>query len=227
MLERDEEYMDKLREDVRREVREEQKEQGEKHHRHEERDFGRLLEPLDPGERRAGLLEQLERLKNRPAEARQGGVEERLNERLKGLEQGESHPLEVLLRSRGLEEVPLARITSEDRLAPGDFAKVGEAEMRRGLTHWRDLIRPALARGEALERSDWADLDRAQGLEYRAGLERVYCALLERLGDPIRLEAASDGSYSIINGRHRVQVGRDLGLESLPASVGRKKTQPG
>ncbi len=207
-----------------------QEKQGEKRAGREKRDPGDRAEPQGPGERRAELLERLERLKSRLPLPQEAGVEGPLRESLKARlehQRGESTPLEALLRARGLEEVPLARITCEGRLTREDFGKVSEAEMRRGLTRWRDAIRPALTRGEALERSDWAESDRARGLGVAEGDARVYAALLERLGDPIRLEADMEGNFSILNGRHRVQVGRDLGLETLPASVARSKQRPG
>lgn len=68
-------------------------------------------------------------------------------------------------------------------------------------------------------RDDFWAADRAAGLDYAHGKERVYD--LYYGSDPVTL-SKEDGKYSIESGRHRVYAAKVLGLDSIPARVHEK-----
>jgi ParB-like chromosome segregation protein Spo0J len=46
------------------------------------------------------------------------------------------------------------------------------------------------------------------------------CSSLGREGShPNRLDRRPDGTLNVVNGRHRIEIARELGITSLPAQV--------
>jgi hypothetical protein len=79
-----------------------------------------------------------------------------------------------------------------------------------------DLIQDRLDRPFSDNSAYFERLDRQTGRDYQNGLQRVYEAFFG--GQHIRLERwRGEAKWDIINGRHRIEVARELGLEAVPA----------
>lgn len=103
----------------------------------------------------------------------------------------------------------------EDISGPDDFRKVSEEDMRSGLERLQEM-RPVIESGVGASSDYWADYDRAHGLDYEHGYQRVYEAFFGN--DAIRVNW--DGTnYDIINGRHRLWLARRMGMDWLPVRV--------
>lgn len=108
-------------------------------------------------------------------------------------------------------EVPIA--------GPQDFEKGYSIE---DLAYAWDLldqrVLPALAAGD--EPGSFADLDLAAGVMGTRSLADTYSGFLDtRSGNVIKLEQRPDGTYSIVNGRHRIYVAGLTGRTVVPAFV--------
>jgi hypothetical protein len=116
----------------------------------------------------------------------------------------------------GFTWVRIDEIALED---PGEFLKVDEDAMREGiekLPYVLDLIQDRLDRPFSDNSAYFERLDRQTGRDYQNGLQRVYEAFFG--GQHIRLERwRGEAKWDIINGRHRIEVARELGLEAVPA----------
>lgn len=98
---------------------------------------------------------------------------------------------------------------------PDDFRKVSEEDMRAGLERLQGM-RQAIENGVGTNGDYWAEYDRAHGLDYEHGYQRVYDAFYGT--DAIRVDW--DGTnYSIANGRHRIWLARRMGIDWLPVRV--------
>jgi hypothetical protein len=117
----------------------------------------------------------------------------------------------------GIHEVPIHEVDMsevEHVESTADFHKVSYEEMVEGYSKLDAVVKPAVAKGAGSEQL--GEVDRAQGLDYEHGYQRVYDAFY---GDSsIRLEKDA-GSYRVVNGAHRLVVARDLGLDHVPARV--------
>ena len=99
-----------------------------------------------------------------------------------------------------------------------DFHKVSLEEMRHGLLRLQEML-PTIERGECVSSDYWAAQDRAQGLAYAEGYQRIYDAFYGT--DAIRV--VQEGvRYDIINGRHRLWLARKMGIAVLPMHVTRR-----
>jgi len=81
-------------------------------------------------------------------------------------------------------------------------------------------MRPQIDAGYTSD--DFADLDKAKGLNYEHGQQRVYD--LYYGSDPIAVDKDGD-KYDIVSGRHRIFAAKELGLDFIPARV--KEKVPG
>jgi hypothetical protein len=87
--------------------------------------------------------------------------------------------------------------------------------MRLGLDQLEGM-KSAIESGEGRSSDYWADMDRKYGLDYENGYQRVYDAFYGQ--SAIRL--TKDGTeYDIVNGRHRIAVAKEMGIDTLPARV--------
>lgn len=103
---------------------------------------------------------------------------------------------------------------------PGDFSKVAYDEMRSGAQRFIERVLPVVARGANLATSEhFAELDRAAGVPYEHGLQRVFEAFLGRWTPIYLCRGQTDERFSITNGRHRIKVASDLGWTAVPAQV--------
>ena len=118
--------------------------------------------------------------------------------------------------NRGIIEVPIKNVDLSDTAVADstDFHKVSRDQMIDGFEKLENEIRPAVKEGASAD--DFSDLDKKLGLDYEHGYRRVYDAFYGN--EPVRLEKDGD-KYSVVNGYHRLNVAKELGIESIPASV--------
>lgn len=105
--------------------------------------------------------------------------------------------------------------TMTDIAGDADFQKVSMADMRAGLERWR-AMQPLIESGVGDSGDFWAAVDDERGLSPAQGYRQVYDAFF---GDScIRVESVG-GRFDVINGRHRIWLAQQMGIESLPMSV--------
>lgn len=119
----------------------------------------------------------------------------------------------------GVTNVPLDRINQTDIRAANDFKSPEQyAALRREATMLGQM-QPALEQGAHADTFDMWDKANKIGHyspdQYVRGYSDVYRSYY---GDEkIALEAKPDGTYDVINGRHRIAAARDVGLTEIPA----------
>ncbi len=117
---------------------------------------------------------------------------------------------------KGIQNVAVDQINLEDSWVRGeqDFHKVSPQEFRRGFQVLEKEVKPAVAKGAIGD--DFYHQDRARGLEYQNGSEKIYDAFYGQ--SSIRLEKIGD-QYHVINGYHRLYIANEMGIEMVPARV--------
>lgn len=123
--------------------------------------------------------------------------------------------LDWYLAQKGMRMVRIEAATFADnpilswRAAPADYAWACEK--------WDRVVSKAISQGQG--RDDLVQRDNASGAapDSMRHLAHVWDIFLG--SEAIRLDAKADGTYEVINGRHRLQVARDLGITHLPAIV--------
>lgn len=122
------------------------------------------------------------------------------------------------LAGNKLTDLEVAQASFADNPITGKFGRGGltRADYRWAVSTWDEVVRPGLDRG--MTRDDFAARDTAGGAPPLRRTADVYDMFLG--SDPIRVERRPDGSISVINGRHRLQVAGELGITRLPASWG-------
>lgn len=105
----------------------------------------------------------------------------------------------------------------DDAKAQGTFGKGGltRADFRWAVQTWNDVVGPGVAAGKTREHFVERDA-RSNAVPLRRTAD-VYDMFLG--SDRIRVDRQPDGSLNIINGRHRFQIARELGVKSLPGQV--------
>jgi hypothetical protein len=105
----------------------------------------------------------------------------------------------------------------DDDRAGGTFGKGGltRADYRWAVQTWNDTVGPGVAGGKT--REDFVERD---GRSNAGPLRRTADVYDMFLGtDRIRADRQPDGSLTIVNGRHRLLIARELGIKSLPGQV--------
>ena len=117
----------------------------------------------------------------------------------------------------GLTDIDPAKADFADNPIVGSFGRGGltRADYRWAATTWDQLVRPGLDRGAS--RDDFAARDEARGAAPLRRTADVYDMMLG--SNPLRLERRADGTLNVIDGRHRIQIARELGITHLPAVV--------
>jgi uncharacterized protein YoxC len=117
---------------------------------------------------------------------------------------------------RGIQNVRLAELPNPEGIhSSDDFKKVSQAVMQAGIQRLQEML-PIIERGEGQNTDYWAQVDQRQGLTYEHGYQRIYEAFY---GDSaIKLERIGN-QYTITNGRHRLWLAKQMGIEMLPAQV--------
>lgn len=105
----------------------------------------------------------------------------------------------------------------DDAKAQGTFGKGGlsRADYRWAVQTWNDVVGPGVAGGKT--RDDFVRRDTQSNAAPLRRTADVYDMFLG--SDRIRVDRQSDGSLNIINGRHRFQIARELGIKTLPGQV--------
>lgn len=94
-----------------------------------------------------------------------------------------------------------------------DFKKISREEMQDGLEKLQEM-KPIIDSGQGASSDYWANVDASNGASYADGYRRVYDAFYG--SDAIRI-VDDRGQIDIINGRHRIYLAKEMGIESLPA----------
>lgn len=80
---------------------------------------------------------------------------------------------------------------------------------------WNDVVGPGVEGGKTRD-----DFVRRDAQSNAAPLRRTADVYDMFLGsDRIRVDRQPDGSLNVINGRHRFQIARELGIKTLPGQV--------
>jgi hypothetical protein len=97
------------------------------------------------------------------------------------------------------------------------FGKEGlsRADYRWAVQTWNDTVGPGIANGKT--REDFAERDARWNAPPLRRTADVYDLFLGT--DCIRADRRSDGSLTIVNGRHRLLIARELGIKNLPGQV--------
>lgn len=129
----------------------------------------------------------------------------------------------------GFSWVCLADLPEEDFVTdPDQFKKATRADMLRGVALLRDKILPMVNANPALNRDDFARLDQQRGTAWTVegfvhpdSLTRVWDAFLNprRESQVVVVGRMPDGSYDVIDGRHRLGVARELGMPAVPCKL--------
>lgn len=119
----------------------------------------------------------------------------------------------------GIQSVPVRELPPPEGItSAADFQKVPETEMRAGI-HRLQEMQSAIEGGAGASSDYWREFDITRGLEYANGYQRVYDAFFGM--DAIKV--TFDGEkYDIVNGRHRIWLAQEMGIDYLPMRVSRK-----
>jgi hypothetical protein len=119
--------------------------------------------------------------------------------------------------SFGLSDVDVSAADLSDTPIQGEFGRGGasRADYRWAVQTWSDTVGPGVAKG--MTRHDFAARDQRSGAPPLRRTVDVHDMFLGT--DRIRVDRRADGSLNIVNGRHRFQIARDLGIKSLPGQV--------
>jgi len=116
----------------------------------------------------------------------------------------------------GYRMVPLDLIDdSADVRGTEDFKKPGYSpeDLAWSYTALREVVLPALARGLGVDH--FAELDAREGLTGTHSYTECFNGFFSA-SEAIRLNGLPSGRYSVANGRHRIWVARELGLDAVP-----------
>jgi len=119
------------------------------------------------------------------------------------------------LAASAMADVAIAEADFSDNPIVGGWGRDGfsRGDYRWAVAAWDEVIRPGLDRG--LTRDHFAARDAARGALPGRQTANVYDWFLG--SDAIVVERRADGSVNVINGRHRLELARELGIAHLPA----------
>lgn len=128
---------------------------------------------------------------------------------------GPGRPFSV--SDHGLSELQVDAADLADTPIQGEFGRGGasRADYRWAVQTWSDTVAPGVAKG--MTRDDFTARDERNGAPPLRRTADVYDMFLGT--DRIRVDRRPDGTLNIVNGRHRLQVARELGITSLPGQV--------
>lgn len=115
--------------------------------------------------------------------------------------------------SADLDETPIL----DDAKAQGMFGKGGltRPDYRWAVQTWNDIVGPGVAAGKT--RDHFVERDAQSSAVPLRRTADVYDMFLG--SDRIRVDRRPDGSLNVINGRHRFQIAKELGIKTLPGQV--------
>jgi len=126
--------------------------------------------------------------------------------------------LGAVLAGLGMTSVNVSAADLDDTPIRDGFTRGGlsRGDYRWAVQTWNDTVGPGVARG--MTRDDFAARDNGEApAPPRRRTADVYDMFLG--SDAIRADRRPDGSLNIINGRHRLQIARELGIKDLPGRV--------
>ena len=97
-----------------------------------------------------------------------------------------------------------------------DFQKVSEPDMKAGLLRLQEMQSLIDSGGAAANGDYWSKVDADKGLTYEHGYRRIYDTFYGN--DAIRVTKDGD-RYDIVNGRHRIWLAKQMGIDTLPMRV--------
>jgi len=120
---------------------------------------------------------------------------------------------ELDVGSADMDENPIL----DDDKAKRTFGKGGlsRADYRWAVQTWNDVVGPGVANGQ--QREAFVERDAQSNAVPLRRTADVYDMFVG--SDRIRADRRADGSINIINGRHRFQIARELGIKTLPGQV--------
>ncbi len=122
------------------------------------------------------------------------------------------------LNGTGLTEVDVASADFGGNPIIGSFGRgdTTRADYRWAVQTWDEVVRPGVARGMTRADFEARDAQRAApALRRTASVHDLFLGDSDRL----RLTRRPDGKLDVTNGRHRLEVARELGIRSLPGEV--------
>ncbi|HET9893932.1 MAG TPA: hypothetical protein VFQ44_03265 [Streptosporangiaceae bacterium] len=149
-----------------------------------------------------------------------GGNASNLNSNADSMESGTPpaiSPGEQVLRDNGLELVPLHLADYSENPIIDGYHKGGanRSDYRWAVETWESVIWPKVAAGAT--RDDFARQDEACGAPAFRCTANVYDLFLGN--DRIVFSRLPDGTLSVMTGRHRIEIARELGITNLPAEI--------
>jgi hypothetical protein len=117
-------------------------------------------------------------------------------------------------------DVRISQINSPEINSPEDFRTGSYEGLRQDLERLQEL-KPHIEAGHGEQTADAWDQQRRLGHYAEQGYVRGYTDAYETYyrADPVALSINEDGRYEILDGRHRVYLAREIGLETMPARV--------
>ncbi|MGO9751949.1 MAG: hypothetical protein ACLP22_10650 [Solirubrobacteraceae bacterium] len=113
--------------------------------------------------------------------------------------------------------MPLSTTNHSDNPVIDDYHKGGttQSDYRWAVETWETVVRPGIAADATREDFARRDADRgATGFRRTAGVYDMF------LGDDrIVFSRRPDGMLDVTNGRHRIDVARQLGITNLPGEI--------
>ena len=124
-------------------------------------------------------------------------------------------------QTSGTTNVELGQINDTDIQSAEDF---GNLEQYNGMRREAEMLKqmePALEQGATVDTFDGWDKANQIGHYSPGEYVRGYVDVYHSYHGPeaVALEAKPDGTYDVINGRHRIVAARDAGLTTVPAKV--------
>ncbi len=120
----------------------------------------------------------------------------------------------------GIRDVPLSQINNPQINDPEDFRPGSYEGLRQDMERLQEL-KPYIEAGQGEQTADAWDRQQESGHYTEDGYTRGYTDAYKTYyeSDPVALSPTDDGRYEIINGRHRVYLAREMGLETIPARI--------
>jgi len=124
-------------------------------------------------------------------------------------------------RTQGVSNVELSNINQTDIQSAEDFADPEKYAGMRRETEMLTQMEPALSQGADVETfHQWDEANQIGHYSpdrYVRGYADVYHSY--HGDEAVALSGKGDGTYDVINGRHRIAVAREAGLQKIPAKV--------
>jgi hypothetical protein len=122
----------------------------------------------------------------------------------------------------GFQWVRLDTISPKDALRSNEGFKKGVSrdDMVEGFSVLKTRVLPALQSNAAVDQELFRTMDIESGVYgTKPGLLKYYEAFFSKDDSIVLTQAAASSEYGVTNGRHRIEVARELGWSAVPAQV--------